>query len=163
MACVRDAASASDSLNDLPKASGTEIIVLKLDSASLEDPAIAAKELQSTYHLSHIDVVIANAAIASSYGPMSTMQLMDLEQHMMINTYAVLLLFQAFKPLLEQASSGQAKFVLIGAPISTITEMEKCARAPLSAYGLSKLAANYIMRKLHFENKWLTSFVIDPG
>lgn len=117
--------------------------------------------------LTYLDVVIANAAIATNYGPASTMQLEHLQNHMMINTYSVLLLFQATRLLLQQAPRNaqqqQAKFVFIGAPISTITEMEGCARAPLSAYGVTKLAANYLVRKFHFENKWLVSFVIDPG
>ena len=108
---------------------------------------------------------MANAAIAANYGRASTMKLEHLQAHMMTNTYSVLLLFQATRQLLQQAApaSGQAKFVFIGAPISTITEMEGCARAPLSAYGVTKLAANYLVRKFHFENKWLISFVIDPG
>jgi norsolorinic acid ketoreductase len=137
--------------------------VLKLDCASTTDAAAAVKELQSVHGLSHLDVVVANAAIAANYGPASTMQLEHLQAHMMTNTYSVLLLFQATRPLLQQAAPGQAKFVFIGAPISTITEMEGCARAPLAAYGVTKLAANYLVRKFHFENKWLVSFVIDPG
>lgn len=114
--------------------------------------------------LTYLDVVVANAAIAANYGPASTMKLEHLQAHMITNTYSVLLLFQATRQLLQQAPApGQAKFVFIGAPISTITEMEGFARAPLSAYGVTKLAANYLVRKFHFENKWLVSFVIDPG
>lgn len=67
---------------------------------------------------------------------------------------------------MQQVPKGtgrQAKFVFIGAPIGTITKMEEVARAPLSAYGVTKLAANYLVRKFHFENKWLVAFVVDPG
>lgn len=160
---MRNVESSTPALNDLPRAQNSEIIVLKLDCASTTDAAAAVKELQSVHGLSHLDVVVANAAIAANYGPASTMQLEHLQAHMMTNTYSVLLLFQATRPLLQQAAPGQAKFVFIGAPISTITEMEGCARAPLAAYGVTKLAANYLVRKFHFENKWLVSFVIDPG
>jgi norsolorinic acid ketoreductase len=80
---------------------------------------------------------------------------------MMVNTYSVLLLFQGAKPLLEKGK--ERKFVYIGAPISTITEMEGCKRAPLGAYSVSKLAANWLVRKWHFENEWLVAFVVDPG
>jgi len=28
---------------------------------------------------------------------------------------------------------------------------------------VSKLAANYLVRKVHFENAWLVAFIVDPG
>jgi norsolorinic acid ketoreductase len=163
IACVRNIESSTPSLTQLPKADTSELIILKLDCASETDAGAAVNELQRVHGLNHLDVVIANAAIAANYGPASTMQLDHLQTHMMINTYSVLLLFQATRQLLQQAAPGQAKFVFIGAPISTITEMEGCARAPLTAYGVSKLAANYLVRKFHFENKWLMAFIVDPG
>ena len=163
VACVRDPASSRESLECLPKAPGSVIVVLKVDCESVTDAAEMAHELQQVYRISHLDVVVANAAIAKNYGPCSTMQLEHLQNHMMINTYSMLLLFQAVRPLMEQAQNGIPKFCFIGAPISTITRMEDCARAPLGAYGVSKLAANYFVRKFHFENKRLISFAIDPG
>ena len=137
--------------------------MLNLDCESVTDAACMAQELQQVHGVSHLDVVVANAAIAKNYGPCSTMKLEHLQGHMMINTYSMLLLFQAVRPLMEQAKQGIPKYVFIGAPISTITKMEDCARAPLGAYGVSKLAANYFVRKFHFENKGLISFAIDPG
>lgn len=163
---MRNVESSSKSLNELPKAQTSSLIIVKLDCASETDAADAAKELQTVHGLTYLDVVVANAAIAENYGPASTMQLAHLQNHMMINTYSVLLLFQATRTLMQQVpkeKGRQAKFVFIGAPISTITEMEGMARAPLSAYGVTKLAANYLVRKFHFENKWLVSFVVDPG
>jgi hypothetical protein len=80
-----------------------------------------------------------------------------------VNCYSVLRLFQAARTPLQRAHTKRPAFVLIGAPISTITEMEAVARAPLGAYGLSKLSACYLIRKFHFENKWLITFVVDPG
>ncbi|OGM47494.1 aflatoxin biosynthesis ketoreductase nor-1 [Aspergillus bombycis] len=118
--------------------------------------------LREEYGVTHLDVVVANAAMATNFGPASTMPLEHLQAHMMVNMYAPVLLFQATRLMLQQ-SKQQAKFVLIGAPISTITNMHNYARAPLTAYGVSKLAANYMVRKFHFENKWLTAFIIDPG
>jgi len=34
---------------------------------------------------------------------------------------------------------------------------------PFFGYGLSKAAANYLVRKLHFENPKLTSMAFNPG
>ena len=161
---MRNVESSAKSLNELPKAQNSSLIIVKLDCTAETDAAEAAKELQTVHGLTYLDVVVANAAIAENYGPASTMQLAHLQNHMMINTYSVLLLFQATRTLMQQVPKGrQAKFVFIGAPISTITDMESVARAPLSAYGVTKLAANYLVRKFHFENKWLVSFVVDPG
>ncbi|KAK9781102.1 putative Norsolorinic acid ketoreductase nor1 [Seiridium cardinale] len=163
VAGVRNPASQKAALQELPKSDNSELIVVKLDCASETDAADAVEELRTQHGIAHLDVVVANAAIAENYGPASTLRVEHLHNHMKTNTYSVLSLFQASRPLLELARPGNAKFVLIGAPISTITEMESCARAPLSAYGVTKLAASYLVRKFHFENKWLVAFIIDPG
>ncbi|CAK4034463.1 aflatoxin biosynthesis ketoreductase nor-1 [Lecanosticta acicola] len=164
VACVRDPNNeSSTSLSELPTSESTSLIVLKLDCEVSEDPAAVVDALTSEHRVTSIDVVIANAAIASDYGPTSTITVEALEKHMKVNTYSVLRLFHATKDLLQKAATGNPRFVLIGAPISTITKMEECARAPLGAYGMSKLAACYLVRKFHFENKWLISFVVDPG
>jgi len=164
VACVRDPDNTtSSSLSKLPRADASSLVVLKLDCSSAVDASAAIKELQDTHHISHLDVVVANAAIAANFGPTSTLTTAALAEHMQVNCYSVLQLFQATQPQLQRSTTGRARFVFIGAPISTITEMEGCARAPLGAYGMSKLAANYIVRRLHFENKWLIAFIVDPG
>ncbi|KAL4988009.1 putative sterigmatocystin biosynthesis ketoreductase stcE [Aspergillus falconensis] len=161
IAGLRNCASQASALDDLARGENSSLIPVQLDSASKFDPVEAVSTLQRNHGITHLDVVIANAAIAANYGPASTMPVEYLETHMQINAYAVLLLFQAARALLQAAASPQ--FICVGAPISTITEMESCARAPLTNYALSKLAACYLVRKLHFENKWLVAYIIDPG
>ncbi|RMJ28736.1 hypothetical protein PHISP_00381 [Aspergillus sp. HF37] len=164
VAGVRNVATQAAALDELPKADGSQLITLQLDSSSETDAEGAVRKLQHDYGLSYLDVVIANAAIASNYGPASTMPVEHLDMHMKVNAYAVLRLFQGTRQMLQEAAShAPPQFVLVGAPISTITQMEDCARAPLINYGLSKLAANYLVRKLHFENKWLVAYIVDPG
>lgn len=34
---------------------------------------------------------------------------------------------------------------------------------PATPYGMSKVALNYMVRKIHFENEKLTAFVLTPG
>ncbi|KAB8203746.1 hypothetical protein BDV35DRAFT_384103 [Aspergillus flavus] len=140
----------------------SRMIIVQLNCDSETDAQAAVQTLREEHGVTHLDVVVANAAMATNFGPASTMPLEHLQAHMMVNMYAPVLLFQATRLMLQQ-SKQQAKFVLIGAPISTITNMHDYARAPLTAYGVSKLAANYMVRKFHFENKWLTAFIIDPG
>ncbi|KAK3904911.1 hypothetical protein C8A05DRAFT_42060 [Staphylotrichum tortipilum] len=163
IACVRNPTTQSAPLLSLPKSPTSTLITVQLDCESPTDSTTAATTLRSSHNLTHIDVVIANAAIAANFGPASTMPLEHLERHMMVNMYSVLLLFQAMKEFLQAARKGSAKFVFVGAPISTITGMEEYKRSPLFAYGVSKLAANYLVRKVHFENAWLVAFVVDPG
>ncbi|KAL4789095.1 hypothetical protein BDV19DRAFT_397449 [Aspergillus venezuelensis] len=161
VAGVRNAATQAAALHELAKADDSQLIVVQLDCASRSDPEAAIHQLKTDHGIAHLNVVIANAAIAANYGPASTMPLEHLEAHMQVNAYAVLLLFQATREMLQASNAPQ--FICIGAPISTITEMEGCARAPLTNYGLSKLAACYLVRKFHFENKWLLAYIIDPG
>ena len=46
--------------------------------------------------------------------------------------------------------------------IASITDMEQLP-IKSTAYGMSKAAVNYMVRKLHFENPGLVAFVISPG
>lgn len=163
IACVRDISTQGSALRELPHPESSSLIVVQLDCSDPSSPEQAARELCDRHGVTHLDVVIANAAVAEAFGPASTMPVEQLRRHMEINAFSVLLLFQAVASLLRAASTNVPKFVLVGAPISTITTMEAFARAPLTAYGVSKLAACYLVRRLHFENKWLVSFVIDPG
>ncbi|KAL4784874.1 hypothetical protein BJX76DRAFT_347442 [Aspergillus varians] len=164
VAGVRNVASQAWALAELPKGDSSKLIVVQLDCESRTDPEEAIKVLARDHGISYLDVVVANAAIAANYGPASTMPLEHLEAHMQINAYAVLLLFQATRLLLQAAEPhAPPQFICIGAPISTITELESCARAPLTNYALSKLAACYLVRKFHFENKWLLAYIVDPG
>jgi len=166
VAGLRNVASQAATLDALPRGHNSELILVQLDCASRTDPDEAVKSLQQDHGLTYLDVVIANAAIPANYGPASTRPLEHLEAHMQTNAYAVLLLFQATRLMLQAAGAENNRppqFICIGAPISTITELESCARAPLTNYALSKLAACYLVRKFNFENKCLLAYIIDPG
>jgi len=162
VACVRSAATSQDSFQDLEIGTNSRLIVVQLDCASASDPQRAVQELQSIHNITHLDVVIANAGIANDHHPASSTQLDQLEGHMMVNAYSILLLFQAAKPLLQK-STHPPKFVYVGARLGTISDMDRLGRAPLAAYSLSKLAGNWLIRKLHYENEWLIAFIVDPG
>lgn len=165
IACVRDMTTApSGALDwqDSPAAANSSLIVIQLDSTKTHAAQEAVRQLRVVHSINHIDVVIANAGICNDQGSMSNLPLEDLQEHMMVNAHAVLLLFQATQPLLEEAGTGQARFVLIGAQAGCITA-ENMGAVPLAAYSLSKLAAHFMIRRLHLENDWLVSFVVDPG
>ena len=84
----------------------------------------------------------------------------QVQEHISINAVGTLVLFQALLPLLQKAS--QPKFVVLGSPMGSIGGIEK-RPVPMGAYGISKAAAHYLVRKIHFENDDLIAFAIDPG
>ena len=163
IAAVRDPANTTaKALNNLSKGKNSKLIIVKIDSTSTTDPADAVKELQTSYQIPKIDVVIANAGISDTadFGPVTAIKIPSLNTHIAVNAIGPLVLFQAVSPLLEK--SAQPKFAVVGSPLGSIGGMEE-RPYPCSVYGISKAIANYLVRKIHFENTGLTSFVIDPG
>lgn len=77
-----------------------------------------------------------------------------------VNTLGPLALIQAFYPLLSASSSP--KFLVLTSSIGTIAGMEGFP-VPFFGYGLSKAAANYLVRKIAFENPKLVSAAFNPG
>ncbi|KAF4774292.1 hypothetical protein HER10_EVM0011299 [Colletotrichum scovillei] len=151
IAAVRDPPKGpAQALLDLPKGEGSKIIVVKIDSSAETDPAEAVSTLQRDHSIDALDVVIANAGIAHSSGPVIKTSTTAIRDHFAVNTIGPLLLFQATAPLLKASKTGRPVFVASLPPA-------------LSPYGASKAALNWFIRRLHFEETWLTSFVLHPG
>jgi len=157
IAAVRNPSSAS-SLNSLPKGEGSTLIIVKIDSASHTDAQAAIKELTEVHKITTLDVVIANAGISLPPVPIATVPLSEIQDSLNTNAFGPLLLFQASLPLLKKGS----KFIGVSSAVSTIGGME-LRPYPLTAYGVSKAALNFFMRKIHFEHEDLIAFALDPG
>ena len=123
-------------------------------------PSQAVEKLQNTHGIKHIDVVIANAGISQYYGQVSETPLSEVREHFEVNTIGVLTLYQATLPLLLK--SPDPIFVALSSGVSSIGTMEDIP-IPVTAYGMSKAALNYMVRKIHFDNEKLIAFVICPG
>ena len=137
------------------------LIIVKIDNASATDAKAAVKSLQSKHNISKIDTVIANAAVQNLvFAKLADVDPAQVQEHIFINAVGSLVLFQAVLPLLQKAS--QPKFVVLGSPLGSISGIEK-RPFPMGAYGVSKAAAHYLVRKIHFENEGLIAFAIDPG
>ena len=161
IAAVRDPSSASAKfLHNLSAGHGSKVIVVKIDSSSESDAATAIKELQSVHNVDRLDVVIANAGIAEHLKLVAEQTIAEVQEHIAVNALGPFLLFQAVYPLLKR--SAEPKFVVLGSPMGSIGGMET-RPYPSLAYGASKAMAHYLTRKIHFENEWLTAFVVDPG
>ncbi|KAK1714272.1 aflatoxin biosynthesis ketoreductase nor-1 [Colletotrichum lupini] len=141
---------------DLPKGGGSKIIIVKIDSSVETDPTKAVSILQRDHNITALDVVIVNAGIAHSSGPVIKTSTAAIRDHLAVNTIGPLLLFQATAPLLKAT---------VTSILGTISGMESLESLPpaLSPYGASKAALNWFIRRLHFEEMWLTSFLLHPG
>ena len=162
IAGVRDLSnSSSKALRSVNKHPSSIIIIVKIDNASATDAKDAMNFLQSEHKISKLDTVIVNAAVQNLiFAKLADVDPEQVQEHKSIKAVGSLVLFQADLPLLQKGS--QPKFVVMGSAIGSIGGMEK-RPFPMSAYGVSKAAVHYLVRKIHFENEGLIAFAVDPG
>ncbi|KAI1170395.1 Nor-1 [Nemania sp. FL0916] len=166
IAAVRDDTSeSSSSLKAIkPASSSSRVIVVKIANDSETDAAAAVDTIKAA-GISSLDVVIANAAIANVFARLEEIDMKDFQQFFEVNTYGPMRLYIAVYPLLKAAADngGKPKFVAISTVASRIMKLEENAPFKLGAYGASKVAVNYIVRRAHAENEWLEAFLLEPG
>lgn len=160
IAGVRDLTSPNTkALSGLPAGKDSKLIPVKIDSRSEPDAAAAIKALQ-TQGINHIDILIANAAVGTDSLPVANVPIAVVKEHVEVNGYGPLYLFQAALPLLNK--SAKPIFVGVGSPMGSIGGMDQRPYAA-GGYGPSKAFLHYIVRKVHFEHENIISFVLDPG
>lgn len=165
IATARDPTKAADALNDLPRGEGSKLIVAKLDSEVDSDPATVVALLQNEHSITSLDVVIANAGISKDGTTVANTTPQNLRDHFNTNTIGPVTLFRAVRPLLQASKTRNPIFVPITTVLSSIASQEAFAAFPqaLSPYGASKTALNWLVARIHFEEPWLTAFVVHPG
>ncbi|KAF2792010.1 putative aflatoxin biosynthesis ketoreductase nor-1 [Melanomma pulvis-pyrius CBS 109.77] len=162
IAAVRDPqAAVSQALNDLPKGNGTSLHFVKIDVVVPADPAAAVKALEAI-GISHIDTIVANAGIADTTATVLGTSPDDVRRHLDTNLIGVLALFQAFEPLLRKAQNKNPKFIALSSMLGSIG-LVPSVPGPWFCYGVSKAALNYLVRRVHVENDWLTAVALQPG
>lgn len=87
----------------------------------------------------------------------------DVLSHFEVDTLGPLRLFRAVAPLLLRKASSTPKFVYISTLLASIGEIEQMSSSLTAAYGMSKAAGNYLVKKIEAENKHLIALSIDPG
>jgi NAD(P)-dependent dehydrogenase (short-subunit alcohol dehydrogenase family) len=134
---------------------GSDYHVIALDSGNIPP----AKEIRARFSVQRVDVLIANAGMATSMGPSLATTADELQEHFAVNTTAPLMLFQALWPLMKEAKLP--KFIPISSSVGSIAISE----LPGGAYGPSKAALNWITRRLHVEGEkdGLISVAVHPG
>ncbi|KAF8901121.1 hypothetical protein CPB85DRAFT_1256457 [Mucidula mucida] len=145
IAAVRDISS--QSIADISGKYPGKIHALKYVAGDAANNQALAEEIKAKF--GHVDTVIANAAIGTQF-----------EDHFHVNALGVVVLFQAFYGLLK--ASKEPKFIPISSSSGSIT-VSMGFPVATNAYGVSKIALNFIARRIHFENDWLVCFPLDPG
>lgn len=141
-------------------------IVLPFDSADIlssqENFAEALNALRnSNPDIHHIDVVIANAGISNCHASVADTPAAAVAEHISVNSISPLILFQTTWPLLKLSSNP--RFVLISSIGGSVHEVPNTSGFASVAYGMSKAAGNYLLRKLGAENTALSVIAIHPG
>ncbi|KAK1982253.1 short chain dehydrogenase [Colletotrichum cereale] len=166
VAAVRDPSSPSSrALADLPKGEGSRLVLVKLDASVESDPASAIAALQREHGIAALDVVIANAGTSHTSGRVADVDFASALDHFAVNSVAPLVLFRAAAPLLRAGAGGNPVFVGMASLMGSNGAAADLARMPVSfsPYGASKAALSWFVRRLSFEEPWLTAFVFHPG
>ncbi|KAJ5939636.1 hypothetical protein N7466_002770 [Penicillium verhagenii] len=135
----------SQSLAHLPTAEGTRLHVIKIDATSSTDPQDAAQEL-ATKGITCVDILIANAGICLLWPRVSDVKVEDIKQHVDVNIYGFIHLYQAFRGLLKESRDP-----------NNFLPMRNAAYAP------TKLVQHWYTKAISVEDEWLNAFPIDPG
>jgi len=153
----------SIALSRLDFAPGSKVILVQINAKSETDARDAMQALTSQHGIDQLDIVIANAGIfdVAAHQKILNMKLSDLQEHIDVNTYGVIRLFQATWSLLQKSS--KPIFLLNSAGAATMGGMKPFAHFPLASYASSKLLANFFILRLHIEHPNLIAFAVHPG
>lgn len=134
-------------------------VIVKIDSEVDTDSLEAVKKLNHL-GINKVDTVFANAGIMLDSDNAVDAKADNLRKLFNVNAIAPLLLFQAFKPLLEASSAP--KFVFFSTLVASIGSQSQIPFKTTS-YGGTKAALNFFMVRLALENTLITTFAIHPG
>ncbi|KAK4173824.1 hypothetical protein QBC36DRAFT_303360 [Triangularia setosa] len=166
IAFVRDPSSpSSQALTTLPKDPSTNIIIIPhYDASQWDSAAQAVKTLQFEHKITKIDTVIANAGIAKVYPLIKDVDPKDIREHFEINVLGPIALFQATRDLLyaakDQNPEKQPIFAWMGSGAGSLSNQ---IDVPSAAYAPTKTMLNWYGVRLHVEEDWLVTFILDPG
>lgn len=133
-------------LKSTQPANGSKLLLVKIESTSLTDPATALDDIRNA-GIEYIDVVIANAATGGKepFATTDTATMEDMATVYQTNTIGPFLLYQTFKPLLQK-STRSPKWISVTSAGGSIGMM-KAIRSQISVgpqYCASKAALNWL-------------------
>lgn len=168
---VRNAGSVESlrsELSTVEKGAESNFVIVTLDLDAFSTPEKVREHFNAEIRdaIQHIDVLISNAAQATSMGNSLETTALELRSHFETNSIAPLILFQALWPLMKRseadASVNPPKLLMISSSVGSIEMQEPL---PGGAYGPSKAALNWITKRLHLEleSDGLVSVAVHPG
>ncbi|KAI1083475.1 NAD(P)-binding protein [Whalleya microplaca] len=159
---VRDSTTPSaQELNKLPAGTGSRLVIVSIESTSDTDVPKAVKAIEAA-GVTHLDLVIANAGICPTPGPLDALSTKDVLDAFQVNAIGTIHLFHGLKPLLEKAPSSP-KWCYMSTGAASLARLDVHQAHGVAAYGMTKAAANFFTLAIHSANKWLTVFAIHPG
>lgn len=169
---VRDSVRASrveEECSGVPKGEGSNLYTLAVDVSSGPERDDLKEFIKTKLpsSIDHIDVFISSIGYTGLMKPALEITAQEMREHYEANTIAPLMLFQAIWPLMQASTefktSSPKKVFFLSSSVGCIGEwMEPM---PGGAYGPSKAALNWVVRKLHFElqDKGVVSVAVHPG
>ncbi|ROV94740.1 hypothetical protein VMCG_08898 [Cytospora schulzeri] len=146
-------------LAGLPKGSGSNLVVVKYNALVEQDAFDLVNELQEKHGIKHLDIVIPNAGTGKVYPLVREVKRQDIQEHIELNAYSVVSLYQSTRELLE-ASPNTPIFAPMGSSAGALARQPP---VPNAAYGASKALLPWYVVRITAEDEWLTAFVLDPG
>ncbi|KAK1255663.1 hypothetical protein MKX07_007922 [Trichoderma sp. CBMAI-0711] len=143
----------------LPRGQGSELILLALDMKKASNATDSVARLKAEHGVYSLDLVIANAGICDSWGPVADMSEVELLSHIEVNTLGFLRLYKAVVSLLDAAD--EPKLVYMSTDVASISQLS--SESITTEYGISKIAGNFLMRMISIEHSNWTVFSISPG
>ncbi|KAJ0419839.1 hypothetical protein BJY00DRAFT_301896 [Aspergillus carlsbadensis] len=144
----------SREITSLPRAEGTTVKVVKLDMTSPTEAADAANAL-TNQGIDHIDILIANAGVATVWPKLDEVKIEDIRLHFETNVCGFVRVYQAFLALLKAAR--EPRLVTIG------SKYRNMIAYPNAAYAPTKLVQHWYTKTVAIQEPWLNAFPVDPG
>ncbi|KAH6634803.1 hypothetical protein B0J18DRAFT_31340 [Chaetomium sp. MPI-SDFR-AT-0129] len=148
----------SQSLANLTRGTGSTLIMIRYDAGEEASAAAVVDELQSKHGVDHLDTVVANAGISRDWPLVKDVKLAVIEEHVRVNVLGVIALYQATRDLLRK--SKNPVFAPMGSSGGSLGNQPP---VPSASYAGSKCMLNWYGVRIHGEDEWLTSIILDPG
>ena len=114
IAAVRDPQHpTAKELDQIKTGQDSSVIIVKYDAGNEQSAFEAVKELADN-GIDHIDYVVANAGIAKQYPLVKDVKIQDLREHIEVNVFSVVSLYQATRPLLEKSVKKKPVYAIVG-------------------------------------------------
>ncbi|KAJ9092789.1 hypothetical protein QFC21_006664 [Naganishia friedmannii] len=164
---ARDPSKATE-LNEIAKKYPNNVHVIKLVADDAESNKAAVEEVKKV--TDRLDIVVANAGIASGAEPVHTDDISIYKSTFDVNTLGPLHLYQATHPLLIATRTNSSakdlpapKFFITSSALGSLGNF--FSAFILAPYGVSKAAVNYIALAIHHQTEDVGAVVVPyhPG